>query len=158
MGGLAAGGAVAVSVAYFWFFAPKTDAPADDTAHKEVMQQVQELRREPISEDLQEQAVYFSRLAQSYELLRDFAAARDYYIQAQAAVDADNRQNEVVYYEDIARAYEQEGDSAKATEFLSKQKAHLQAFLQAYPDDTAAQDAIKSIDAKIREINQGVVY
>jgi tetratricopeptide (TPR) repeat protein len=146
--------AVALAVGiYFLLGVPKTGVTPYAEPNKEIVQQGEELRSEPVPEDPEQQAVYFSQLAYNYEQLRNFSAARDYYLQAQAAVDANGLHSQVVYYEDIARSYKQEGDVAKAREYFEKQKVHLQAFLNDHPDDEPTKQAIKTIEAKLREIN-----
>lgn len=147
-------GAIAAAIGIYFLLNPqKTEAPQAGVLDKEVAQEVAALQSEPVPEDLAQQAVYFSRLAQSYERLGNTVAARDYYGQAQAAADSRDPKAQVAYYEDVARTYEQEGNMAKAREYFEKQKSHLQAFLRTYPDDEPTKQAIKSIEAKLREIN-----
>jgi tetratricopeptide (TPR) repeat protein len=144
-------GAVVVGVALFLMVtAPKTEVVTDDKTYKEIAQQVETLRNEPVPQDAEQRAIYFSQVAEKYERLRDFAAARDYYKQAQAAVDAASLHDQVVYYEDIARTYEQEGNTAEARVYFEKQKTHLQDFLREHPEDEPTKRAIESIEAKLR--------
>lgn len=144
-------GAIALGIVlYNMLNAQKTEAPSGTASNKEIAQQVETLRSEPVPQDVEQQAIYFSQLAQNYELLGNLAVARDYYVQAQTAVDAAHLRDQVVYYEDIARTFEQEGNMVEARVYYEKQKVHLQEFLRDHPDDEPTKRAIESIETKLR--------
>jgi tetratricopeptide (TPR) repeat protein len=149
---------VVVVAIYFMLLPNRTEVIDADASHKEITQQIAALKSESLPQDVKQQAIYFAQIGQQYELLGELATARDYYLQAQSVVEANGLAQQVVYYEDIARAYATAADYANAKIYLEKQKTHLRDFLNVHPDDLPTEQAIKTIDAKIREINKGVVY
>lgn len=143
-------GVILFLAVYFLLPRPKTDDNQGVQPNNEFVQQIESLSAQPVPEHPMQQAVYYAQLGQNYEGLYDIDKALEKYLQAQVVVDKNNLQQQIVYYEDIARVYEQKGEGAQAKLYLQKQREHLQVFLDRHPEDETTQQAIESIDKRIK--------
>lgn len=147
--------AVAVIVAVglgVWLFKPRSQVN-ENTGYSEYSEKIQELTGEPAPSEPLERAQYFGQLAQSYEGTGNINAAIEHYKKAQQVIDEHNLSAQFVFYLALANAYHQKKDTAQEKENLQKYLSHLQAVLQAQPDDGGATlEAIQSVELRLQNI------